>query len=67
MPSSITGDDLTNSLHPRLVATDREIAGFSLERAELSTGEAILKLENGMRLVGELRILTRSNYTKYLR
>lgn len=65
--SSITGDHSTNSLHPRLAAVDPEIAGTSLELANLSTGETVLGLEYGMRPVGELRILSPSNYTRALR
>ncbi len=65
--SCITGDKFTNKLHPRLVAIDPEVAGTSFELAKLSTGETVLKIEYGMRLVGELRIITPYNYTLALR
>ena len=65
--SCITCDHLTSSLHPRLTAIDPEVQGIGLDLAMLTGGETILKVEYGMWLVGELRILTPSNYTEALR
>ena len=48
-------------LHPRFAAMDTEIQGVSFERASLSTGELVLKLEYGMQSAGALRIVTPSN------
>ena len=65
--SCITWDHLTSSLHPRLTAIDPEIQGTGLHLAILDRGETILKVEYGMWPVGQLRILTSSNYTEALR
>ena len=65
--SCITGDQLTNKLHPRLTAIDPEVQGIGLELAMLDRGETALKVEYGMWPVGELRILTPSNYMEALR
>ena len=65
--SCITGDHLTNNLHPRLSAIDPEVQGTSLELTKLNGGETMLKVEYGMWPVGELRVLTRFNYTEALR
>ena len=65
--SCITGDHSTSSLHPRLTAIDPEVQGTGLEVAKLNGGETVLKVEYGMWPVGELRILTPSNYNEALR
>ena len=65
--SCITGNHLTNSLHPRLAAIDWEVQGIDYGLTELSGGETMLKLEYGLLPVGELRILTPSNFGKALR
>lgn len=65
--SCISKDELMNCLHPSLASVDPEVAGISLGLAILSTGETVLTLEYGMRPIGELRILTSSNYTQSLR
>jgi hypothetical protein len=65
--SLIASDQLSNSLHPGLAAIDDEIEGIRLGLSELTTGEIILKLEYGIRHVGELRILTPNNYIQALR
>lgn len=65
--SCITGNHLTNALHPRLAAIDWEVQGIGYGLTELSGGETMLKLEYGMLPVGGLRILTPSNYDKVLR
>ncbi|KAE9377360.1 HET-domain-containing protein [Stipitochalara longipes BDJ] len=66
--SLITTDSVTNNLHPRLAAIDREIQGVQLRASEVqASGEVVLTVEYGMRGVGELRIATDSNYTSALR
>ncbi|CZR66050.1 uncharacterized protein PAC_15951 [Phialocephala subalpina] len=66
--SLVVTDPVTNTLHPRLAAIDREIQGVQL-RVSLVQGskEEILTVEYGMREVGELRMVTESNYTTALR
>ncbi|KAH8743461.1 heterokaryon incompatibility protein-domain-containing protein [Hyaloscypha finlandica] len=66
--SLITTDPVTNNLHPRLAAIDREIQGVQLRASEVqASGEVVLTVEYGMREVGELRIATERNYTSALR
>lgn len=66
---SLIGMDLEgHHLHPRLAAMDYEIQGVSLHLDEVqATGERVLRVEYGMRKVGDLRVLTQSNYTTALR
>jgi Heterokaryon incompatibility protein (HET)/Tetratricopeptide repeat len=54
-------------LHPRLNAIDREVQGTRLSTAKLSTGETLMRVDYGIRHVGELRILTPRNYRQALR
>lgn len=65
--SCITGNQLTNTLHPRLATIDWEVQGVGYGLTKLSGGETMLKLEYGMLPVGELRILTPSNFDQALR
>lgn len=65
--SCITSNHLTKSLHPRFAAIDHEIQGIGLDVATLIGSETVLTLEYGMWPAGELRILTKSNYTEILR
>ena len=54
-------------LHPRLDAIDREVQETRLTTRKLSTGETLMKVDYGLRYVGELRILTPRNYRQALR
>ena len=65
--SLIVADQARNSLHPRLAIIDPEIQGTQLKRVRLTSGEIALQIEYGMRPVGEIRIVSHSNYTKTLR
>ncbi|KAF2246193.1 HET-domain-containing protein [Trematosphaeria pertusa] len=66
--SLIITDHDRNNLHPRLAAIDHEIQGVSLHLGETqSSGESVVRVEYGMRHVGELRIVTKNNYTTALR
>ena len=46
---------------------DREIQGTRLSTGILSTGETVMRIDYGMRHVGELRILCEMNYHRALR
>ncbi|KAF1960522.1 HET-domain-containing protein [Byssothecium circinans] len=65
--SLIVSDQISNNLHPRLRAIDREIQGTQLNPVRLSTGETVLQVEYGMRPVGQLRMVSNLNYSQALR
>lgn len=68
--SLIVTDPKKNTLHPRLAVIDPEIQGTQLWAGETQAtagGEMVLKVEYGMQEVGDLRIVTDSNYTTALR
>lgn len=66
--SLIIADPVTKSLQPSLAAIDVEIQGTQLHVKEvLSSGESVLTVEYGFRQVGEIRMVTESNYTTALR
>lgn len=65
--SLIVSDQTRRNLHPRLASIDREIQGTTLRAGEMGSGEVVLSVEYGMRPVGELRIVTPTNYTQALR
>ncbi|KAI0382754.1 heterokaryon incompatibility protein-domain-containing protein [Hypomontagnella monticulosa] len=63
--SAITTD--TDQLHPHFEAIDWEVQGTRLKTGNLSTGEQILRVEYGLKHVGELRVLTPQNYPYAMR
>ncbi|KAI0439409.1 heterokaryon incompatibility protein-domain-containing protein [Xylaria telfairii] len=63
--SHITTD--TEALHPQLEAIDPEVQGTRLATGTLSTGEKIIRIEYGLKYVGELRIISPQNYHKAVR
>jgi hypothetical protein len=65
--SLIVSDQARNTLHPCLAAIGPEIHGTTLRVGELASGEEVLMVEYGMRLVGELRIVSPRNYTHAVR
>ncbi|RYP48701.1 hypothetical protein DL769_011176 [Monosporascus sp. CRB-8-3] len=66
--SLIVTNPIMNTLHPRHTAIDPEIQGVQLSVGEVqASGEAVLTVEYGMQKVGELRMVTESNYTTALR
>lgn len=65
--SLIVSNQEGNNLHSRLAAIDPEIQGTALRVGELSSGEEVLLVEYGMRLVGELRIVNPKNYMHTIR
>ncbi|TPX16881.1 uncharacterized protein E0L32_003443 [Thyridium curvatum] len=54
-------------LHPRLAAIDREIQGTRLSSGTLRNGEKVMRIDYGMRQVGELRLVTPKTYQAALR
>jgi hypothetical protein len=62
MISTESGD-----LHPRLAAMDPEVQGVRLSTGRLSSGEKLMRVDYGMRQVGELRILTSKTYRQVIR
>ncbi|KAI0459505.1 heterokaryon incompatibility protein-domain-containing protein [Xylaria acuta] len=63
--SRITTD--TEALHPQLEAIDWEVQGIRLTTGRLSTGEKIIRIEYGMKHVGELRVISPQNYHRAVR
>jgi Heterokaryon incompatibility protein (HET) len=65
--SLIVTDQARTNLHPRLAMIDPEIQGTQLRPVQLSNGEMALQVEYGMRPVGEIRVVSHSNYSQALR
>ncbi|KAJ4289051.1 hypothetical protein N0V90_011393 [Kalmusia sp. IMI 367209] len=55
------------ALHPYLAAIDPEVQGVRLSSGRLSTNEKVLRVDYGMKHVGEIRILTPQNRFQALR
>ncbi|XXH01246.1 hypothetical protein Hte_007600 [Hypoxylon texense] len=63
--SAITTE--TEELHPRLAAIDREVQGTSLTTGTLSTGEKVMRIEYGLKHVGDIRLVTPQNCRQAVR
>lgn len=63
--SAITTD--TEELHPQLAAIDQEVQGTRLTTGILSTGEKVVRVEYGLKHVGEIRLLTSQNHSHAMR
>ncbi|KAI1774166.1 heterokaryon incompatibility protein-domain-containing protein [Hypoxylon cercidicola] len=63
--SAITTE--TEELHPQLEAIDKEVQGTSLLTGILSTGEKVMRIEYGLKHVGDIRLVTPQNYHQAIR
>ncbi|KAK3370751.1 heterokaryon incompatibility protein-domain-containing protein [Lasiosphaeria ovina] len=57
----------SGQLHPFLGSIKQEIQGTRLSTDRLSTGETVMRIDYGLKHVGELRIVTRTNFDRALR
>lgn len=57
----------TGALHPKLAAIDPEVQGVRMSLGTLATNEKVLRIDYGMKFVGELRIVTMQNKYQALR
>lgn len=64
---SVISTKSSGALHPRLAAMDPEVQGIRLASGQLSTSEKLIRFDYGMKAAGELRVVTRQNYSQALR
>ena len=57
----------TGDLHPQLDGIDKEVQGTRLMTGTLSTGEKVMRIEYGLKHVGDIRVASRQNYQQLIR